>query len=418
MPKSKFPPTIFVLGMRQHVGKTVTSIGVIAKLLSPEYGYSVDEIGYIKPVGQESVPIINEEGKEIQVDKDAVLVTSLLGMKVPQYEVTSPVIWHGGLTAEYIDDQAKESPKMDPAYFREHICESYIKVAEGKKVVIIEGTGQLGVGSVGGISGPDVINILRKMGVPLYVLIVTDAGIGGTIDMTFPFLITMDRMGARIDGIIINRVFPPKLDKIKHYLNTYYTQLFPKQYGYLMTNPVPPLVGFIPLVPKLKMFSMRLLAETFPRETKTAVEILAPRNFTEVSGRLINDVKTLNLRFGYERFVVPGDAVIVGVNANDVVLSALLLHERYIRNHGQGLTGLILSCSQVGGLSKHVQKLIEDEHLPTIAVEFDSAEIIQQIEGWTAKIQPYDVEKRQLISQTYCDNLDLSQFLEPPRIGL
>jgi dethiobiotin synthetase len=406
MSSSQYPPTIFVLGMRQHVGKTVTSIGVIAKLLSPEYGYTVDEIGYIKPVGQESVPVINEEGKVIQVDKDAVLVTSLLGMKVPQYEVTSPVIWHGGLTADFIDDQAKESPKMDPAYFREQICQAYIKVAEGKKVVIIEGTGQLGVGSVGGISGPDVINILRKMGVPLFVLIVTDAGIGGTIDMTFPFLITMDRLGTRIDGIIINQVYPPKLEKIKHYLNEYYTRLFPKQYGYLLTNPVPPIVGFIPLVPKLKMFSMRLLAETFPRETKTPVE---------VSGRLITDLKTLNLRFGFERFVVPGDAVIVGVNANDVILSALLLHERYIRNHSQGLTGLILSCNQVGGLSKHVQKLIEDEHIPTIALDFDSAEIIQQIEGWTAKIQPYDIEKRQLIGQTYCDSLDLAQILAPDR---
>jgi dethiobiotin synthetase len=417
MTSTPYPPTIFVLGTRQHVGKTVSSLGVIAKLLSPEYGYTIDEIGYMKPVGQEAVTVTNAAGHKIQVDKDAVLITSLMGIKVPCYEVTSPVIWHGGLTADYIDDQASASPKIDPASFPQVILESYDQVAAGKKVVIIEGTGQPGVGSIGGISSGEVINRLRQKGVPLSVLIVTTAGIGGTIDQIFPFLITMDRLGTRLDGMIINRVFPDKLDRIAHYLNTYYAQLFPKQYGHLMTYPVPPIVGFIPMVPQLSMFSMRLLAEAFARETKTRVEIMAPDNFGEVSGQLIRNIKTINLRFGYERYVEPGDAIIMGVNANDVILSALLMHERYLRNHGQGLAGLILSCNQVGGLSKHVQKLIRDEHLPTIAVEFDSAEIIQQIESWTVKIQPYDVEKRQLISKTYCDNLDLARVLAPRREG-
>jgi len=413
MPRPQYPPTVFVLGTRQHVGKTVTSMGVIAKLLSPEYGYSVDEIGYIKPVGQQAVTVQGENGKDLRVDKDVVLVTELLGIDMPRYEVTSPVIWEGGLTASYIDDQCSDDPQIDPQYFREKIKRSYQEIAAGKKMVIVEGTGQPGVGSIGGISNPEVINLLREMGVPLYVLMVTNAGIGSTIDRTFPYMITMDHLGAKVDGIIINKVFPSKKDKIEDYLTRYYTQLFPKQYGHLMSQPMPPLVGFIPLVPQLRMFSMRLLAQMFNKEDPGIVEILAPDDFDELSGRLITNLKTINLRFGYERFVEPGDAIIVGVNANDIVLSALLLHERYKRLHGKGLGGLIFTCSQIGGLSSHVMKLVKDEGIPTIAVEYDSAETITLIDGWTVKVQPYDVEKRELIARTYCDYLDLAQILEP-----
>jgi len=415
MTSTQYPPTIFVLGTQQHVGKTVTCIGVIAKLLSPEYGYRVDQIGYIKPVGQQTVIVKNAEGKPLYVDKDAVLVTSLLEIPIPRYEVTSPVLWLGGLTASYIDDQVSDSPQMPPDVFAQRVREAYEEVAQGKEIVIVEGTGQPGVGSVGGICNGDVIRMLREMGVPLYVLLVVEAGIGSTIDRLFPYLIAMDRLGAHVDGIIVNRVFPERLDKIVHYLTAYYQKIFPRQYGHLLSHPPPPIVGFVPMVPQLRRYSMRLIAQMFTEEDGATVEILAPARFEEVGGRLIRNIKTINLRFGYDRFVEAGDAIIVGINANDIILSALLLHERLKRLEGTGLSGLILSSSQIGGLSSHVLKLIEDEGLPTIALPYDSAEIIQKIDSWTVKIQPYDTEKRALIAETYCEHLDLAQIFSPNR---
>jgi dethiobiotin synthetase len=408
MTASGYPPTIFVLGTQRDVGKTVTSVGVIAKLLSPEYGYTVDEIGYIKPVGQQAVRATNLDGQVLQVDKDAVLVTSLLGIKAPRYEAMSPVIWHSGLTADYIDDQISPAPQMSLDHLAQHIRRCYEEVAHGKKVVVVEGTGQPGVGSVGGISNADVINLLRAMGAPLYALMVTKAGIGATIDQLFPYLMAMDHLNTRIDGLVINGVLPDKLDKIRRYLSAYFTQVFPRQYGQVMQLPVPPIVSYVPLVPQLGLFSMRLIAQTFAEDPHSGLQLLGPDDFEQASGQLIRDIKIIQLRFGYDRFVGGGDAIILGVNANDVILSALLLHERLLREGSKGLAGLILSCNQVGGLSRHVHKLIADEGIPTIAVEYDSAEIIQQVESWTVKIQPYDLEKRDLITQTYIENLDLS----------
>lgn len=415
MASAQYPPTIFVLGTQQHVGKTVTCIGVIAKLLSPEYGYCVEQIGYIKPVGQQTVTVKNAQGHPLYVDKDAVLVTSLLGIPIPRYEVISPVLWLGGLTASYIDDQASETPQMPNSVFAQRVREAYEEVAQGKEVVIVEGTGQPGVGSVGSVCNGDIIRMLREMGVPLYVLLVVEAGIGSTIDRLFPYLIAMDRLGAYVDGIIVNRVFPERMEKIVHYLTTYYQKVFPRQYGHLLSHSPPSIVGFVPMVPQLRRYSMRLIAQMFAEENGATVEILAPPHFEEVAGRLIRNIKTINVRFGYDRFVESDDAIVVGINANDIILSALLLHERLKRLEGTGLSGLILSSSQIGGLSSHVLKLIAEEGLPTIALPYDSAEIIQKIESWTVKIQPYDTEKHNLIAATYCEHLDLARVFSPSR---
>ena len=100
---STYPRTIVVLGTARNVGKTITSLGIIGKLLSPEQGYRLDEIGYIKPVGQQTLTVDLENGERIEADKDAVVITSLMGTENPGYEYISPVIWRGGLTANFIE---------------------------------------------------------------------------------------------------------------------------------------------------------------------------------------------------------------------------------------------------------------------------------------------------------------------------
>ena len=150
MTTSKYPPTVYVLGTARNIGKTVTCIGIIAKLLSSEQGCSMAEIGYIKPVGQESLTVPNSHGVPIQADKDAVLITSLLGMTCHDYDKISPVVWQGGLTASFIDDAENGDPMVERQAFLDRIHEAYEHVARGMRVVIVEGTGQPGVGSVGG----------------------------------------------------------------------------------------------------------------------------------------------------------------------------------------------------------------------------------------------------------------------------
>ncbi|MCD6519502.1 MAG: AAA family ATPase [Anaerolineae bacterium] len=412
-----YPPTVFVLGTSRNIGKTVTCIGIIAKLTAPESGYTVDDIGYIKPVGQQTLTVLSGEGVPIEADKDAVLITSLMNIQCHGYEKTSPVVWRGGLTSKYIEEAAQGDPLEGRQEFLERIREAYEQVALGKKIVIVEGTGQPGVGSVAGISNADVINTLREMGVPLFAILVTRAGIGSTIDEVFPYLMALDHLGTRIDGLIINAVIPSKMHKVRHYLETYYTQVFQSLYGrYLKVQTPPQILGFVPEIPELELPTMRLIVEYFAKKPESAMEIIAPEDFTGAC-RLVRNLKVISLEFGYEPFLEPGDAVIVGVNANDVILAVLLIHERLLRKHGQGLAGLILSCKQVGEVSPQIRELLLAGDLPTITLNYDSADIVQRIESMTVKIQPYDVGKRELISRVYRRHLTLWPELQPASQG-
>jgi len=404
----KYPPTVYVLGTARNIGKTVTCIGIIAKLLSAEQGCSLAEIGYIKPVGQETVTVLNRDGVPIEVDKDAVLITSLLGMACHDYEKVSPVVWRGGLTASCIDEALSGDPMQGRQRFLDKIGAAYKHVARGMRVVIVEGTGQPGVGSVAGISNADVINALREMGVPVFAILVTRGGIGSTIDGVFPHLMALDHLGTRIDGLIINDVLPSKLTKIRHYLTAYYGQVFSSLYGNrLKVQPPPIILGFMPSVPELRFPTMRLIVEHFSGRDDDSIELITPSSFDSNGCRLVRSLKVISLEFGYETFLNPGDAVIVGVNANDVILSVLLLHERMVRKHGTGLSGLILSCKQVGGPSEQIRQLVTSGDLPVITLGYDSADIVQRIEAMAVKIQPYDLNKKELIAQAYRQHLSL-----------
>ena len=408
MTSGHYPPTIFILGTDRDIGKTVTCIGIIEKLLSPECGFSLEDIGYIKPVGQETVTVLDGKGVSIQADKDAVLVTSLLGIPCCGYEKMSPVVWRDGLTSSYIDEAAAGDPLKGRDDFLQLIRESYEFVAAGKKIVIVEGTGQPGVGSVAGISNADVINALRGMGVQVFVVLVTRGGIGSTIDQVFPYLMALDHLGTRVNGVIINGVLTAKMDKVRHYLETYYERVFAALYQHrLQVQSAPNILGFVPAIPELRLPTMRLIAEHFAKEPDSTMEIIAPADFEAGSCRLVRDLKVISLDFGYESFLEPGDAVIIGVNANDVILAMLLLHERLVRKHGTGLSGLILSCKQVGGLAQQIRELVLSGDLPAITLGYDSAEIVQRVQNMTIKIQPYDEGKRELISKAYQEHLTL-----------
>lgn len=408
MAASSYPQTIFVLGTSRNVGKTVTCVGIISTLVSEAHGYKVEDIGYIKPVGQQTVSVLNGEGVSIEADKDAVLITSLMGIRCHGYEQMSPVVWASGVTANFIDEASESDPRVGREELLESVRYAFEQVSIGKRVVIVEGTGQPGVGSVAGISNADVINTLREMGVPVFVVLVTSGGIGSTIDEIFPYLMALDHMGTRVDGLIINGVYMKKLDKIHHYLQTYYDRIFGALYGdYLIHQEAPQILGFVPSIPDLRLPTMRLIAEHIAPRKDSALDIIAPAQFDTEAVRLIRKLKVISLDFGYEPYLEPGDAVIVGVNANDVILAMLLLHERMVRRNGHGLSGLILSCKHVGGLSQQIRELVAAGDLPTITLGYDSADIVQRVEGMTVKIQPYDEGKRKLIARAFCENLTL-----------
>ena len=412
MTSKGYPPTLFIIGTDRNIGKTVTSMGIVSKLLSAELGYAPEEIGYIKPLGQQTRSIRGKDGNYLEVDKDVLLFTNLYQLDCPDYRAMSPVVWDRGSTEKYIDAASQGSLRVERSELCRQIREAYKVVAEGKKVVVSEGTGQPGVGSVVGLSNGDVVNLLKEMGVPVITILVARGGIGSTIDRIFPQLLSLNCIECQVDGLIINAVRLSKLDKVRTYLKLYYKKAFPELYCSLSkVGSPPPILGFIPEVPELGFPTMRLLMEAFIDEQMMDLRKFARTPRSKTSDRFVRGIKVLSLDSGFEPYLKDGDVLIVGINANETIMS-LLSQNAKARNKGhQGLTGLILSCSRATGLKVETINAILESDVPTMVLPNDSADIVRRIAKMSVKIQPYDVAKKKYVDLAYQNHLDFSWIM-------
>ena len=73
------PRPLFIAATRQHVGKTTVSLAVLSGLRK-RFG---DRVGFVKPVGQQHVPV---GAKGIRVDKDVQLMKEYFGLNHLRYE--------------------------------------------------------------------------------------------------------------------------------------------------------------------------------------------------------------------------------------------------------------------------------------------------------------------------------------------
>ena len=185
----------YVGATRQNDGKTITSLGLIAALKK-----RFEKVGYIKPVGQRYVEI---DGHKI--DEDSLLVKNVykLACELPDM---SPIAVPRKFTENYIDNP-------DRQIIIDNITSSFNRIESTSDIVVVEGTGHAGVGSVFDMSNGDVAAMLGCKAV-----IVSSGGIGRPIDEIMLNKAMFDSTGVEIVGVIINKVEEEKYDKIKSYV--------------------------------------------------------------------------------------------------------------------------------------------------------------------------------------------------------
>jgi len=186
----------YVAATNQHVGKTTSTLGLAAIYRSTGFN-----VGYCKPVGQQFLDLSN-----LRVDKDTLLFADLLGFQLePAYH--SPVILGSGATTAYLDDPEKFN-------FRHAVSTAAEYLRNEHDLVIFEGTGHPGVGSVVNLSNADVAKMLD-----LGVVMIVEGGIGRTIDRLNTCAALFREQNVPIIGVIINKVKPEKMEKIKYYVS-------------------------------------------------------------------------------------------------------------------------------------------------------------------------------------------------------
>lgn len=193
---------LYIAATSQHVGKTTSTLGLMAAIR--ERGKNV---GYCKPVGQEFVDL-----GDLKVDKDALLFAKSMMFEL-KAEDHSPVIIGKGVTADYLDDPSQYD-------FRGMIQPASRRLQAEYDFVVYEGTGHPGVGSVCDMSNAQVAQMLAAP-----VVMIVEGGIGKTIDKLNMNLALFRELRVPVKGVIVNKVLPKKLEKVKKYVGIYLQKL-------------------------------------------------------------------------------------------------------------------------------------------------------------------------------------------------
>lgn len=174
---------VFLAATGQNRGKTTTSLGLLAAIRDRGL-----ELGFLKPVGQRYLVV---DGT--RADEDAVLMSEVFGLPDALNDM-SPVTLPRRFTTDFIMGRVGDDL---PA----QVTAAYARVAAGKDLVVVEGTGHAGVGAVVGLSNARAAAMLDAP-----VIIVSEGGIGRPIDEIVLNCALFAAHGVRVIGAVVNKV--------------------------------------------------------------------------------------------------------------------------------------------------------------------------------------------------------------------
>lgn len=357
---------LFVSATGQNDGKTTTTLGFLDHFRSEGKA-----VGFIKPVGQRYVLVDGET-----IDEDSVLIQKACGLDCPLKDM-SPVAIERNFTRNFLDNPEGMAPKL-----AKDIHKSFAMAAKGKDLVVIEGTGHAGVGSVFDLSNAKVAKMLNAK-----VIIVSLGGIGKPVDEIMLNYTLFQREGVPVIGVVANKIQADKLDQTREYM----TKALVRQ-GL-------PLLGAIPYSPQLTWPTIGQIAKSMKAKILNGCQCLDNKVAEIVVGAMTphNAVKYIRDK---ALLVVPGDR-------DDVVLAAVTTD---LLRKDIDLSGIILT----GGMQLAVQtrELVMRTHIPVLSVEMATYEATAMLHDITVKILENDEEKIRLATSLVRQYVDLDRVWE------
>jgi BioD-like phosphotransacetylase family protein len=357
---------LYVAATRQNDGKTITCLGLISSLKK-----RVSNVGYIKPVGQRYIEVNSHK-----VDEDALLIKTVYGIEGDIQDM-SPVAVPHGFTESYIENPDREALVSS-------ITSAFDRISKGMDVVLIEGTGHAGVGSVFDMSNGDVASLLGAK-----VILVSSGGIGRPIDEIMLNKAMFDKAGVEIIGVIVNKVQAEKYEKINRMVRK---GLARKGIEVLGVMPYRPLLSNPTVGQLLRDIDGELLSgKQGLRNTvgRTVIGAMPPHEALNYFSR-----DALLITPGTREYLILAamSSCVVGIGQNHCV------------------SGIILT----GGTAPHqsVMDLIKRTYIPVILVEDDTFSVTAKIDRLIVKIRPEDHEKIQASEMLVEGFVDVKRILE------
>jgi hypothetical protein len=387
------PVIVYLTGFRQHAGKTVTSLGIISRLLRV---MDPSRIGYLKPVGQELVTLADGT----TVDKDAQILGRFSGIAGFDIAAVSPVRLGTGFTQEYL---ASASRLQETRRLQDAIIAALAGMA-GRDVVIAEGSGHPGVGGIVGLSNADVANLIGAK-----VVFLSGGGIGKALDMLEVDLSYFLYKKTPVRGVLFNRCIPGKIEGMRRLITE---DLLNDRYGAFGGKLR--ILGFLPEIADLGKPSMRSIAEKYagaePIGTAADEAWQTPCGATRI---ISEDADQLQL----EAYLRPRDVVILAAGSRRRAHRLLEFHRVMGANVPVG--GLVLTCGRTDEVAAETRQHIAEVGLPAVLVKDDTATAEQRVLDIyeNTKLQPWDVRKMREIEDLFAEWFYTEKFLEIFGIG-
>lgn len=346
--------SLFIASTGQNVGKTTACLGLFSGLQK-----RFSRVGFCKPVGQQTVEV---EGCQL-VDKDVVLVKEHFGLLSPYHDM-SPVLFPPGFTRDFLEG------KVSTQNLKERISKSFEKIRKEHEFVLLEGTGHVGVGSIAGINNAQVAAMLN---VPM--VLVAPGGLGSAFDELALNKALCDEHGAKVVGVILNRVLPEKREMLTKYMTK------------ALKSWNIPLLGSIPYDSFLSNPMMKDFEQLFKTTLITGAEHRL-RHFKQT--RLVDtSLET------YHELIAKSQLIITPATREDIILATLTRHwDVKLEHPGNDLeAGMILTGDTPP--KRSIVDEIKKASIPMLYAPLSSYQVMKMITSFTAKIFKEDVPKVQ-----------------------
>ncbi|MFH1837750.1 MAG: AAA family ATPase [Candidatus Omnitrophota bacterium] len=356
---------IFIAATRQNIGKTTVSLGLIAALSD-----RFKKIGFIKPVGQR---YLIEKGHK--VDEDSILMEKIFKFNFP-LQVMSPITVGKGYTENFLDGKDLDNLSVK-------IQKAFNVVADEKELVIIEGTGHAGVGSVFDLSNAAVAKMLESK-----VILVSQGGIGNPIDDIMLNKSVFDKMGVKTVGVIVNKVLPSKYEKVSKYVTKGLNRLDI------------PVLGVVPYMKMLDRPTMQDIKEDLDMQVLCGEKFLNKQMKRVLVGAMEGRAVL--------SYLVEDCLVITPGDRTDLINLLIKVHTG--RFHApKRIAGIILS----GGISpkRRIYNALKKTDIPTLMSRLDTYDVSSRVHDLTVKIKYRDSNKVKLVKDMISKYVDIDRII-------
>uniref|UniRef100_A0A7S1N4H2 DRTGG domain-containing protein n=1 Tax=Eutreptiella gymnastica TaxID=73025 RepID=A0A7S1N4H2_9EUGL len=386
------PRALFVAATKQHIGKTSSCVGLMGGLQE-----RFSKVGYIKPVGQQHVPVEGKDGATIRVDKDVRLFKEFFGLNHIDYSDMSPLLVPSGYTKQFLDGHVCTDAQINDI----HKC--FQQVVSQSDFTILEGTGHCGVGSIIEMDNARVASLL---GVDM--VLVCNAGIGSSFDELELNRLLCQKYGVNLKGVILNRVQEDKYTETKKYFEKALSR-----WGV-------PLVGCIPYNAYLQVPCMMDYENLFKAHLSAGGE-MRMRHFDKQILMATSLSRFMNLL----QLPEYSNTLWVTHSSRHELVLALVEHVRKCEAEGtKWRGGLILAgteldedgrpraaCEQENADDALVREALSNSSIPVLYIKHGVTHALAKINKYTAKLNADDQKRTRAALEHVQPCLDFDRLL-------